>query len=46
MCHIRQRLVPFGITVTTLWGYGYQLSADSRRRIMDLILEHLAEMRA
>jgi hypothetical protein len=39
MCRIRQRLDPFGIAVTTLWGHGYQLDANSRRRIMDLILK-------
>jgi DNA-binding response OmpR family regulator len=36
--NIRRRLIPFGIAIATLWGYGYQLSSDSRQRIMDLIL--------
>jgi hypothetical protein len=39
MCRIRHRLEPFGIAITTLWGHGYQIDADSRRRIMDLILK-------
>jgi DNA-binding response OmpR family regulator len=37
--NIRRRLLPFEVFIDTLWGYGYQLSADSRKRIMDLILE-------
>jgi DNA-binding response OmpR family regulator len=36
--NIRRRLRPFDIAIATLWGYGYQLSSDSRQRIMDLIL--------
>ena len=41
ICRIRQRLEPFAIGVATIWGYGYQLDADSRRRIMELILLHV-----
>lgn len=36
--NIRKRLRPFGVAISTLWGYGYQLSTDSRQRIMDLLL--------
>ena len=38
--NIRRRLAPFGIMIATLWGYGYQLSTESRQRIMDLLLAH------
>ena len=38
ICNIRRRLAPFGITIATLWGYGYQLSVDGRVRTMELIL--------
>jgi DNA-binding response OmpR family regulator len=40
ICHIRRRFLPFRIVIATLWGYGYQLSADSRHRVMELILDH------
>lgn len=38
ICNIRRRLAPFGIAVNTLWGYGYQLTADARQRVMELIV--------
>jgi DNA-binding response OmpR family regulator len=38
ICRIRHRLSPFGIAIGTLWGYGYQLSTDSRKKLMDLVL--------
>ena len=38
ICNIRRRLAPFGITIATLWGFGYQLSADGRAGAMELIL--------
>jgi len=40
--HIRKRLLPFGIKIITLWGYGYKLSVEDRRQTMDLILKHVA----
>ena len=36
--NIRKRLEPFEIAIDTMWGYGYQLTAEARRRIMELIL--------
>jgi hypothetical protein len=44
--HLRRKLSPFGIAIATLWGYGYQLSADGRRRIMNMILDRLGEAAA
>jgi len=41
ICRIRARLAPFGITVDTLWGYGYQIAAVSRKRIMRQIVKHV-----
>jgi hypothetical protein len=41
--HIRKRLAPFDLTITTLRGYGYQLSPADRRRTMDLILQCVAD---
>ena len=39
--HMRQRLAPFGLTIVTLWGYGYQLSPEDRRKAMELILDRV-----
>jgi DNA-binding response OmpR family regulator len=38
ICSMRKRLKKFGIEIVTLWGYGFQLSSEHRRRAMDLIL--------
>ena len=38
ICSLRKRLEKFGIEIVTLWGYGFQLPAEHRRRVMDLIL--------
>jgi DNA-binding response OmpR family regulator len=38
VCHIRQRLEPFGIEIQTLWGLGYQFIPTERRKVMALIL--------
>jgi DNA-binding response OmpR family regulator len=40
--YMRKRLAPFGIAITTLWGFGYQLSDPHRRTAMDLILTRVA----
>jgi DNA-binding response OmpR family regulator len=42
VCNIRKRLEPFGIEISTLWGQGFQFSADNRRKVMDLILHKVA----
>jgi DNA-binding response OmpR family regulator len=39
--NIRQRLAPFGVVVSTLWGYGYQLSSSSRKKIMKLVVRNV-----
>jgi DNA-binding response OmpR family regulator len=41
--YIRKRLAPFGISITTVWGSGYQLTDTHRRRTMDLILARVAQ---
>ena len=38
MCQLRQALAPFGLTIETLHGYGYRMSAAHRRQALDLIL--------
>ena len=35
---LRKRLKPFNIAIDTLWGEGYQLSAENRRKITELLL--------
>lgn len=34
VCKLRRQLAPFGIEIETMWGAGYRLSADSRRKLM------------
>jgi|SRR5262252_4572134 len=46
ICHVRQRLEPFGIEIQTLHGHGYQFSPDSRRKVMDMILERVQHAEA
>jgi DNA-binding winged helix-turn-helix (wHTH) protein len=43
ICHLRRQLALFHINVRTLWGYGYQLSTESRKKVMDLILRHVED---
>lgn len=31
-CKVRKKLLPFGVTFETVWGRGYRLSPDDRRR--------------
>jgi hypothetical protein len=38
VCRLRKALHPFNIVVKTLWGHGYQIPPDDRRRAFDLIL--------
>lgn len=38
VCKMRQHLHQYGIKIITLWGFGYQLSPDDRRKAMELIL--------
>ena len=35
ICKIRKKLGPFGIVIETLWGRGYALEAESRRRLVE-----------
>lgn len=42
ICRIRRALQPFDVEISTLWGYGYQIILQHRRRVMDLILEQVA----
>lgn len=42
ICSMRKKLRPFDIKILTLWGYGYKLPIDQRRRAMDLIIRHVA----
>jgi len=34
ICHLRARLRPFGLEVTTVWGRGYRLTDESRNRLL------------
>lgn len=41
ICAMRKKLRPFGVTIHTIWGYGYQMAVDQRRKAMDIILRHV-----
>jgi DNA-binding response OmpR family regulator len=45
VCHIRQRLQPYGVEIVTVWGFGYQLQARDRRKTMDIILRQVKRLR-
>lgn len=32
ICKLRRKLKPFGVVITTVWGQGYRLDPDARRR--------------
>ena len=42
ICLMRKKLRAFEVLIRTIWGYGYQMSVDHRRRTMDIILRHVA----
>ena len=42
----RKSLERFGLSITTLWCYGYQLSAADHRKAMELILDKLQPERS
>lgn len=35
ICHIRRKLKPYGLVITTVWGRGYELQAESRERLLN-----------
>ncbi len=37
ICKLRQRLKPHGISIDTIWGHGYFMSTESRRKAHDMI---------
>jgi hypothetical protein len=41
MYWLRQRMLRFGIVVETVWGYGYQMRPNDRRKVMDMILQRV-----
>jgi hypothetical protein len=40
--HLRRRVAPFGITIVTVSGYGYRLSAEDRERLMNMLAQTLS----
>jgi hypothetical protein len=43
ICRMRKALQLHGLRIETLWGYGYQLPAEHRRRAMELVLARVPE---
>jgi hypothetical protein len=42
ICGLRKQLKRFNIAIDTLWGGGYQLSAENRRKVTELLLRRAA----
>jgi hypothetical protein len=41
VCKMRHAMRKHGIKIITLWGYGYKLNLEHRKKAMELILNHL-----
>lgn len=41
VCKLRKKVVPFGITIETVWGIGYALPPQSKQRLRDLITDEI-----
>jgi DNA-binding response OmpR family regulator len=39
VCKLRQKIEPFGIEIETVWGRGYRMSPEMKRRARALIAE-------
>lgn len=37
ICHLRKRLKPFALDIETIWSCGYCMSADTRRRAVQML---------
>jgi DNA-binding response OmpR family regulator len=42
ICQMRKRLTKYGLKIKTLWGFGYQLSQEHRRKATEMILSRVA----
>lgn len=42
ICRMRKQLRPFEIYIKTIWSFGYQMTVEHRRRVMDIILQRVA----
>ena len=38
VCSLRKQLHKYKVSIKTLWGYGYQIGPEDRKRLLDLIL--------
>ena len=41
ICHLRTRLKPFNLFITTLWGSGYFIEPAQRKRILEMVNSHV-----
>jgi DNA-binding winged helix-turn-helix (wHTH) protein len=44
LCRLRKQIEPFGLAIETLYGYGYYMQQEHRRRALDIILDTATEM--
>lgn len=43
MCKMRPKLARHGITINTLWGYGYELAPEMKARLRDVVAARTGE---
>ena len=41
ICHLRRKLIPFNIEISTMWGHGYCLQPEHRKRANELLNAYL-----
>jgi DNA-binding response OmpR family regulator len=46
ICHLRQRLVPFGIEIETQWASGYYMTPEMRKKANLLLEQFVAKLNA
>jgi hypothetical protein len=46
ICRMRKALRPYGLRIETLWGYGYSLPLEHRRRAMEMVLPQVTNQLA
>ena len=39
VCKLRRKLTPFGVEIKTLWGQGYSMDAENKRRVAEAMAE-------
>jgi hypothetical protein len=43
ICHLRKRLVPWGLTIKTVWSSGYYMEQEDRKKAQDLLIKFIQD---